>query len=365
MNIKRLLTKDILSRVIDVRDSQHRNAEFPAAFSEISFFAILYNLEYDMAVYEKNYVSYPVSSDLMMGVFFQHDTKSGIVELEKKRILLKSEPVYLGTIHEGGKGLCISFYEAYETYYVNIYYQQAHDFEQISKPDVEVDKPRELIRTEWLIHNSVAYKGGSEVIQYIILWFLICRQEHFTLLDVKCNLLMLYANIKDVIFNFYVLKHQKIKIGIEMFELINIESIDELEQWFLVWINYTLNNFMPKKKNKKLIFSDILDFMKNHILDNISLKVLANHFFVSQSYMSRYFEQVTGQTFSSYLTELKMQKALELLSNNHKVYEVAQMLGYCNVQYFRKLFKKQYAVLPSSVNAVRKCFRSADFFRRT
>ena len=54
-----------------------------------------------------------------------------------------------------------------------------------------------------------------------------------------------------------------------------------------------------------------------------------------------------GATFSQYLTSVRMNKAIELLQNSdHKVYEIAEEVGYQNFSYFSTSFKKQFGISP-------------------
>ena len=63
-------------------------------------------------------------------------------------------------------------------------------------------------------------------------------------------------------------------------------------------------------------------------------------------YFSTLFKKETGQTYISYITRLKMDKARELLAANCKVYETAHLLGYEDIRHFRNTFKKYHGVSP-------------------
>lgn len=53
------------------------------------------------------------------------------------------------------------------------------------------------------------------------------------------------------------------------------------------------------------------------------------------------FKAETGVTFGVYLTEFRIKRAIELLERTElKVYEVAERVGYTNLSYFSKVFKK-------------------------
>ena len=88
-------------------------------------------------------------------------------------------------------------------------------------------------------------------------------------------------------------------------------------------------------------------YQRNYQYD-ISVNELAAHkYFVNPSYLSRLFKSETGKTFSKYLTELRIQKAAELLKESSlKIGDVALCVGYNDVSYFIQTFKKRYCMTP-------------------
>ena len=69
---------------------------------------------------------------------------------------------------------------------------------------------------------------------------------------------------------------------------------------------------------------------------------------MSPAYFSTMFRKVTGQTYIAYLTEVRLQKAVELLNEtDDKTYVIAQKVGYQEQNYFSYVFKKQFGVSPS------------------
>ena len=60
------------------------------------------------------------------------------------------------------------------------------------------------------------------------------------------------------------------------------------------------------------------------------------------------FRQVTGTTINRYLTNVRMEKAKELLMDlSNKLYDVSYAVGYMNPSYFSRQFKKYVGCLPS------------------
>lgn len=73
----------------------------------------------------------------------------------------------------------------------------------------------------------------------------------------------------------------------------------------------------------------------------MSLNRLASYVNMSPSYFSSIFSQESGQTFVEYLTEVRMEKAKELLMcSNQKISEIVYQVGYKNSHYFNYIFKK-------------------------
>lgn len=147
----------------------------------------------------------------------------------------------------------------------------------------------------------------------------------------------------------YGLKLKRIKSGLEVHEIIHIATMDELEEWFVTWLLYTLDNFDLTRSNTGFRIQEVLQFISNHVMDDLSLNTIASYFYVNPSYFSTLFKKETGQTYISYITRLKMDKARELLAANCKVYETAHLLGYEDIRHFRNTFKKYHGISPSEV----------------
>lgn len=87
--------------------------------------------------------------------------------------------------------------------------------------------------------------------------------------------------------------------------------------------------------------------MESDLTVNLSLSALAELLNVNASYLSDLFHRETGKTITEYVTELRLNQAANLLSTtNLQIQTVAQHCGISDVNYFSKLFKKQYLVTP-------------------
>lgn len=91
-----------------------------------------------------------------------------------------------------------------------------------------------------------------------------------------------------------------------------------------------------------------MEYIKENYADSdLSLMSVCNHLAVSMSYFGIFFKEKTGKTFIEYLTEVRMDKAKELLSNTDlMLYTVAERVGYENPAYFATAFKKNNGMNP-------------------
>lgn len=260
----------------------------------------------------------------------------------------RSSNIWIGCIHTSLYGAYKSILEAKETYYIDYLYHPAIVFDEISSSVKTASKPIRLVEIERQIRSNLEYKNGSGILQLTKEWFNECENMNYTLENVQMDLLNLYSSIKYVIFDMYTLHATRIKKGWEAYELFQIQSLDELKEWFFDWINYTLNNIQIKK-GQGFQIEDILEFIDYHLLDKITLESTAGFFGYNTSYFSTMFKKETQETFISYVSRQKMKKAFELLQNGRKVSEVATLLGYNDLKHFRTLFKQQFHIPPSDV----------------
>ena len=98
---------------------------------------------------------------------------------------------------------------------------------------------------------------------------------------------------------------------------------------------------------KQLIYK-AKKFIAEHCCEAISLELVANNIYVSPVYLSRLFKEQTGENFTDYVLQLRMQRAMDLLKDPAlKVYEVSEKVGYRSLKYFYKIFKQYAGVTPS------------------
>lgn len=104
-------------------------------------------------------------------------------------------------------------------------------------------------------------------------------------------------------------------------------------------------------------YSDIIEIAKDQIRktymsDEISLNTIAAEVGMSPSYFSSIFSKEMGKTFVEYLTEIRMDRAKELLMcSSMKTSEIGYEVGYKDPHYFSYIFKKTQNCTPKEFRA--------------
>ena len=82
--------------------------------------------------------------------------------------------------------------------------------------------------------------------------------------------------------------------------------------------------------------------------DTLSVKDISEHVYLSTSYVCTLFKTETHQTLNQYITEYRMEKAKQLLSDpRYKITDISSKVGYSDGNYFSKSFKKIVGLSPS------------------
>ena len=84
-------------------------------------------------------------------------------------------------------------------------------------------------------------------------------------------------------------------------------------------------------------------------MKKISVEEIARSSYLSTTYITKIYKEVTGDTPINFLINLRMEKAMEILQEGHfSIQDVAKKVGYDDPYYFSKLFKKRFGLSPSS-----------------
>lgn len=134
----------------------------------------------------------------------------------------------------------------------------------------------------------------------------------------------------------------------------HVSKFSDMERAFLKIIRElitTISKFQFRSEMNSMI-RNICKIILQRIDTEVSVKIIADQMFLNQSYLSTLYKEKTGKSLVEYITMVKMERAKILFhDSNIKNYEIASKLGYKDVEYFGKLFKKYTGMTPSKFKA--------------
>lgn len=92
--------------------------------------------------------------------------------------------------------------------------------------------------------------------------------------------------------------------------------------------------------------ADILEYLHEHLTEDISIDHLAEQFYLSKYYMMRLFRERTGFTIHAYLTDKRLRLARELIAQGMTASEACYRCGYHDYSAFSRAYKKRFSVSP-------------------
>ncbi|WML33963.1 response regulator [Clostridium sp. OS1-26] len=148
------------------------------------------------------------------------------------------------------------------------------------------------------------------------------------------------VNMKDIFgenFNFFI-------------ELYKFATLAEVEEW-IKKISIKISEYIIKGRedSSKFLVDRAKEYIEERFQDSeLNINTICNYLHISQAYFSYIFKKDTQTTFVSYLTQIRMTKAKELLRNtNMKTFVIAEKVGFSEPNYFSYCFKKNLGKSPS------------------
>lgn len=132
--------------------------------------------------------------------------------------------------------------------------------------------------------------------------------------------------------------------------LSSFETVQERELWLRSALRQVHTVCSDSRRQKR---QSVMDRAKAFMQDNfnnpeLTLKTVADYVGFNEKYFSARFTKECGCTFISYLNDLRIRRAQELLKQTDmKMYEIAEAVGYSSVEHFNQRFKKKLCISPS------------------
>lgn len=99
--------------------------------------------------------------------------------------------------------------------------------------------------------------------------------------------------------------------------------------------------------NSRYLVAKAIEILKTNYNKELDLKYVSDQLYISTWHLSKLLKKETGSNFTDILNEIRIEESKKMLSSpQFKIYEIAEKVGYSDVPYFTKLFKKHTGQTP-------------------
>ena len=113
--------------------------------------------------------------------------------------------------------------------------------------------------------------------------------------------------------------------------------------------------FLPLDKFDEIISDRVIEYMKEHLNERISVDDIIGILHYSKSYIFRQFKKTTGYSLMTYFIKLKINRAKRLLRETEMpISEIAESLAFDDSNYFSKTFKRMTGYTPTTYRKMRR-----------
>lgn len=245
------------------------------------------------------------------------------------------------------------FHDTYELYYLlegERYYFIDKETYLVGAGDVVLVKPNQIHKTSMAkasYHNRILLQIKGEAFDTFL------KSNGFLTLgelyDRNMQIIRLRKRDADMVKTMILQIMEEIQERRKEYELMVKVKLLEL----LVLLARYRKNVLPDRKEqtaqtaKHQKVHEVADYLQTHPDTRECLEELAGRFYISKSYLSRIFKEVTGFGVNEYTNIVRVKKAQNLLIyGDYSVTEISELLGFESITYFERVFKKYTLYTP-------------------
>lgn len=155
-----------------------------------------------------------------------------------------------------------------------------------------------------------------------------------------CHLALLQSSIHPL----HILK-QAGSIRVKIEEETSLSKLEQIPNEICHKYHLLVKNYAHPEYSR--LVKDVMNYIRLHLEDELSLNHLAEHFGKNASALSHSFAKETGTALTTYIQQTRIQAALKLFhTTGMSVAEVATAVGYQDFSYFSKLFSRHVGCSP-------------------
>ncbi|MDF2802001.1 MAG: transcriptional regulator, AraC family [Anaerocolumna sp.] len=245
------------------------------------------------------------------------------------------------------------FHDTYEMYFLlegERYYFIDQETYHVKKGDIVLVNRQQIHKTSQAsssYHDRILIQLDGRILESYIKF-----TEIFTLDELfsECYGVVqltdsVWIKVREMLFEI----RDEIKVKAEKWKILVCLKMIEL---FLLIYRYRKTmvlNGSPKtvQTSKHQKVHEVAEYLQYHCESAESIDNVAKRFYISKSYLSRIFREVTGFSVNEYRNIARIKKAQRLLlSSTYSVTEISELLGFESVTYFERVFKKHSDMTP-------------------
>ena len=179
------------------------------------------------------------------------------------------------------------------------------------------------------------------------------EKDNWLLLEVK----QVFSQLRSIIHSYY---SRKLNMD-EMWEVDNLfdsieTSVISVDTEEIIELTRQLSNTLLQEENSEAVsfvqqtdnIGKVVEYIGKHYTENLTLSYLAERFYLTPSYLSRSFKKQTGKNLVAYITEKRLEKAVDYIkAGDNSLTEVAFLVGYDDYSYFNKVFRRYMGISPT------------------
>ncbi|QAA34647.1 hypothetical protein C1I91_25105 [Clostridium manihotivorum] len=217
--------------------------------------------------------------------------------------------------------------------------------------DASLEKEKSMLPNDKIekLFNLIGTKKTDKILElfHTIFGEEVVRHHGVVYLEKSCESLLKHINI-------YLEQqlHHNIELKNKLEGINNVLAFDSYRDFYyefkdiVIYLDELLFEMRRALCDKSFI-GKAIEYINSNYDKDLSLTIVSNVVSVNYSYFSQVFKEHTGENFITYLRNIRVNKAKQLLKHHElKVYEVAEAVGYSDSKQFTKAFKSVTGITP-------------------
>jgi two-component system response regulator YesN len=200
---------------------------------------------------------------------------------------------------------------------------------------------------------AIEYHSLADINDILEEWFESFVAHESTEMEIKMAYVHVFVNLVDKLMNVNPevdsIVYNRQSFIEDIYFKPSLIDLNEALKVQLTRISDELANLRPDAITKKVI-----NYMERNYAQNITIESISQALHYNKTYLGRKFKNDTGEYFNAYLDKLRIAKSKDLLLKGYKVYRVAEMTGFRDVDSLNTKFKKYENLSPSAYRASNK-----------